>query len=290
MKLAQEEVVVSRQTLFRSDFYTIGDFHCYSNRRYTFKPAYTDDFCINFPRRGYYTFQAFRRKHEEYNSRILIEKPGCEFTLTQELAGEGSCTIFRFTPLMYEGIIEKYGQPLSSFFRNENIYSVMVAGNPESEYLHYAILQAATLRQAQGSGATLELDVLVMEMIDTVMTILGNNDPSCDIPENNKRYHIGTIERAKEYMMENFTRDISLHELARHCYVSPFHFSRLFKQFTSWSPYQFLKHIRLKHAERLIRVTQLPITDVCFHRLDYFSAAFAKRYAISPTGFRSLNL
>lgn len=286
----QEEVVVSKQQLFRSDLYTIGDFHCHSARRYTFKPAYTEDFCINFPRRGYYTFQSFRRRHEEFSSRILIEKPGCEFTLTQELAGEGSCTIFRFTPALYEAIVEKYGKELSSFFRNEHIYSVLLAGNPESEYLHHAILVAL----GQNSGSTLEVDVLVMEMVETVMKILGSSDTTIDIPENNKRYHIGTIERAKEYMMENFSQDISLHELARHCYVSPFHFSRLFKQFTAWSPYQFLKHVRLKHAERLIRVTQLPITDVCFrsgfNRLDYFSAAFTKKYAVSPSGFRNLQV
>lgn len=286
----EEELVLSRQILVRSDFYSIIDFNGHSRKRYTFKPAYTDEFCINFPRKGYYTFQSFRRKHEEYNSRILVEKPGCEFTLTQELAGEGSCTIFRFTPVMYESIIDKYGEQLSSFFRNENIYSIMLAGNPASEYLHHTILQALT----GNSGSTLELDMLIMEMIDTVMSMLGSNKTTGDITENNKRHHIATIERAKEYMMENFARDISLHELARHCYVSPFHFSRLFKQFTAWSPYQYLKHIRLTHAERLIRVTQLPITDICFrsgfNRLDYFSAAFAKRYSVSPTGLRELKV
>jgi AraC family transcriptional regulator len=46
----------------------------------------------------------------------------------------------------------------------------------------------------------------------------------------------------------------------------------------------------LQHAERLIRTTDLPVTDVCFqsgfNRLDYFSTAFAKRYNVPPSKYK----
>ena len=102
--------------------------------------------------------------------------------------------------------------------------------------------------------------------------------------------HLVTIERAKEYILKNFIKNISLSELARYCYVSPFHFSRTFKQLSAFSPYRYLQNLRLKNAEMLIKTTALSVTDICymsgFNSLDYFSAAFTKRFKLSPSKYR----
>jgi len=285
-KLAANENFVNRQTLFTSGYYSISDFNCYSNERLKFKPGYTPEFCINFARKGYFTFDSFRRSYEEYNSRILVEKPGCEYILTQPYAGPGACTIFRFTENGYEEIKEKYKLRQSSFFADKNIYSLVLAATPESDYLHHAILKTL----GQPGYCLLELDILVMEFIDVIMNALTGNSLHAELPQSSKRYHIATIERAKEYILENFTDNISLNELSQHCYVSPFYFSRLFKQLSTCSPFYYLQHIRLKHAETMIRTTDLPLTDICFrsgfNRLDYFSTAFTKKYAISPSRYK----
>ena len=100
------------------------------------------------------------------------------------------------------------------------------------------------------------------------------------------------ISNARRYIHENFSRKISIDEIARHCCMSQYHFSRIFKVCISVAPHQYLLQLRLRHAEKLIKYTDLPITDICFmsgfSSLDYFSTAFAKKYKRSPTKFRML--
>jgi AraC family transcriptional regulator len=106
-----------------------------------------------------------------------------------------------------------------------------------------------------------------------------------------KKNHLLTIERAKEYITQHFSDDISLQDIAAHCYVSPFHFSRIFKTFTSFAPHRFLLSIRLQHAEMLLRDTSLPVTDIAFssgfNSIEHFSAAFRQQYKLSPALFRN---
>lgn len=272
--------------LFKSDLYSVDDFSYACSPNFQFDPGYTREFCISFTRKGYLTFKSFRQAHEECNTRVLIEKPGCEFTLHHRGAGGGCGTSFRFTHEAYAAIKERPGLKTSLFFRNPDIFSILLAATPEAEYLYYAILNCTS----KGNCCKLEVDGLVMELLDTVLDVVSDNPESTALPEKPNRIHLSTVERAKEYILENFTKNISLQELARHCFVSPFHFSRLFKQLSTYSPYQYLQLIRLKHAETLIRNTDLPITDVCFrsgfNRLDYFSAAFTKKYQVAPSRYK----
>jgi AraC family transcriptional regulator len=275
-----------REVLFSSELYTIADFSSHYTQRKHIGSGYTGEFCINFPRQGYYLFQSLKREHEEYNSQVLIEKPGCEFKLTQQVPGTGSCTMFLFTETIYKAITEQYQLQDYSFFSNENIFSLLLKASPEAEYLHHRILQQVLYQETP----QLETDRLVMEMVDAVMKLLSI--PSITpLPENYKKHHLTTIERAKEYLFENFTNDISLLELSRYCFVSVFHFSRLFKQFTGYSPYQYLRQVRLRHAAQLIRTTNLPVTDICFqsgfNRLDHFSSAFGREYGVAPSKYKT---
>lgn len=275
---------LARHRLFSSDFYSIDEFSYACGAHYRFGPGYTAAFNISFTRKGFLTFNSFRQSHEECSTRILVEKPGCEFTLQHRGAGAGCGTIFRFTDEAYNALQEKHDAHRSLFFRNPGIFSILIAATPEAEYLYYAILNCVS----KGNCSKLEADSLVVELLDTIMGMLAESRNDAVLPV--KMDHLGTVERAKEFMMENFTRNISLQELARHCYVSTFHFCRLFKQFSTYSPYQYLQSIRLKHAATLLKNTNLPVTDVCFrsgfNRLDYFSAAFTKKYRIAPSRYK----
>jgi hypothetical protein len=77
---------------------------------------------------------------------------------------------------------------------------------------------------------------------------------------------------------------------ASNIFVSSFHFSRIFKTFTSYSPYQYLLNTRLKNAEIMLKTTGLSITEISFtngfNNLENFSAAFRKKFRCSPQAFR----
>ena len=126
-----------------------------------------------------------------------------------------------------------------------------------------------------------------MEIVNRVLHAITDYKPDYRITPQLKKNHLHTIESAKQYMSTHFGDDISLMEISRHCHVSPFHFSRVFKTFTGTSPHQYLLAIRLQHAALLLQDTSLPVTDIAFNTgfnsLEHFTAAFRQKFNSSPT-------
>ena len=58
-----------------------------------------------------------------------------------------------------------------------------------------------------------------------------------------------------------FSENISLNELSKYCYVSPFHFARLFKTVMGIPPHKYLLNIRLQHAKFLLVNSAKPVTE-----------------------------
>src|SRR5688572_3936088 len=102
------------------------------------------------------------------------------------------------------------------------------------------------------------------------------------------------IENGKLFMHANFASRISLAEISTYCHTSLFHFSRIFKQGTSSSPYQYLLSIRLNHAESLLRQSSKTITDICFesgfNSLEHFATIFRRRFKMNPSEYRRMLL
>jgi AraC family transcriptional regulator len=270
-------------TLYESDFYRILDFRCRCVDCRRSKPEYSQSFAISFVRKGNFIFNVFRHELDSYTGSILITKPGYEHTVTHVHTVPDECTIFEFKESFYKELKEHY--PGLDFFTNNDLHSTLLRSGPGLEFLHFYIMQLLVQR----SATKLQVDNMVMDMTGKVLASITDYKPD-GIDLALKKNHLATIERAKEYITEHFTWDISMAEIAAHCYVSPFHFSRIFKTFTSTSPYQFLQAVRLEHAVMLLRNTQLPVADIAFssgfNSIEYFTAAFKHRYKTPPSKFR----
>lgn len=272
-------------TLYTSDFYRILDFKCRCVSCKTSNPEYNESFCISFVRKGNFLFNVFRHSLDSYTGTVLITKPGYERTVTHVHTVPDECTIFDFKTTFYRELIEQYGG--MKFFQDNDLHSTLIKTTAETEFLHAHILRLVLTH----TGNKLEIDNSVMEIIDRVLASNPDYRPNTKIHARLKKNHLATIERAKEYLTRHFTQDISLMEIADHCHVSPFHFSRIFKTFTTSSPHQFLLTLRLKNAELLLRNTSTPITDIAFSSgfssIEHFTAAFKKKYHFPPAKFRA---
>ena len=272
-------------TLFESSFYRILDFKCRCMDCNTSKPEYSQSFTVSFVRTGNFLFNVFRHSLDSYNGCILITKPGYDHTVTHTQATPDECTIFEFKPAFYTELAGHYGH--SKFFTDNDIQTTLVHTNPELEFLHFYIMQLVQTR----AGSKLHIDNLVMDIVNHSITAVTDYRPNEKVNTRLKKNHLITIERAKEYITANFTSDISLAEIAEHSYVSLFHFSRIFKSFTSSSPHQFLLAIRLQHAALMLRNTSQPVADIAFssgfNSIEYFTAAFGQKYKCPPAKFRS---
>lgn len=221
---------------------------------------------------------------DSYTGCVLVTKPGYEHTVTHTHAVPDECTIFEFRDDFYKGLIDQYGA--LNFFRDEDLHSTLVKTSPVTELLHFQII-----RLAYTGGSRLEIDGLVISLLQKILSSVSDYKPDDRIDTRLKTRHLSTIEVAKHFIVENFADDISLTDIAGHCYVSPFHFSRLFKTFTGYSPHQFLLITRLQQAEILLRNTSQPIADIAFscgfNGVEHFTAAFRQHYQLPPATFRT---
>lgn len=272
-------------TLYESDFYRILDFRCGCTDCRVSKPEFAASFAISFVRTGNFLFNVFRNSLDSYTGCVLITKPGYEHTVTHVHTVPDECTIFEFRDHFYKQLLEQY--PAAKLFTDNDLHSTLVRTNAGLEFYHYYILQ---LIHRKGSHK-LQADNLVMDLVAKVIGHVTDYKPDERISARLKKNHLATIEKAKQYMTEHFTEDISLMEIAKHCLVSPFHFSRLFRTFTSSSPHQFLQGVRLEQAAMLLQNTVMPVADIAFssgfNSIEYFTAAFKHRYKQAPSKFRS---
>lgn len=215
---------------------------------------------------------------------MLISKPEYERTITHTHAVPDECTIFEFDQDFYRQLKERYG--VSGFFRDNDWHSALVRTDANMEYLGFSVLQLT----ANGQGSKLLMDQLVMQIIAGTVGTITEYQPDARINGRLKQQHLATIENAKDYIANNFTRDLSLMEISNHCCVSPFHFSRLFKAFTNSSPHRYLLSIRLRHAAMLLSSSDNPVADIAFasgfNGVEHFTAAYRNKYKCPPARWR----
>lgn len=98
------------------------------------------------------------------------------------------------------------------------------------------------------------------------------------------------LHRARDYAHAKFDQPITLEEMAQIACLSPNHFLRTFKQVFRQSPHQYLTALRLERAQKLLAVTELSVTEVCyavgFASLGSFSWLFRRHFGISPEAYR----
>lgn len=272
-------------TLYESDFYRVLDFKCQCTDCRISKPEYSESFCISFVRKGNFLFNVFRHSLDSYSGCVLVTKPGYERTVTHTHTIPDECTILDFKSTFFTEIMDQYKS--IKFLRDNDLHSTLLKTNAETEFLHFQILQLIFTK----SGSKLQIDNMVMEIVDKVLRHITDYRPDYKISTRLKKNHLLTIEKAKEYITRHFTGDISLAEVADYCNISPFHFSRIFKTFTSISPHQFLLAIRLKNSELLLKETTLPVADIAFssgfNSIEHFTAAFRQKYKSPPAKFRT---
>jgi AraC family transcriptional regulator len=104
--------------------------------------------------------------------------------------------------------------------------------------------------------------------------------------------HYEAVERVIRLMHERLDEPLSLQEMSRIAYISPFHFNRIFRQITGIPPNQYFYALRLERAKRLLLTTDTSVTDVCFdvgyNSLGTFVRRFTGLVGLSPSRFRSL--
>lgn len=98
------------------------------------------------------------------------------------------------------------------------------------------------------------------------------------------------IQCAKEYIDQNYSKDISLDEVSRKINISPYYFSRLFKEESGQNFIEYLTNIRMEHAKKLLAETDKSMKEICnevgYADPNYFSRTFKKNVGVTPTEYK----
>lgn len=98
------------------------------------------------------------------------------------------------------------------------------------------------------------------------------------------------IHAAKEYIKENYSKDISLDEVSRVVNISPYYFSKLFKEETKEGFIEYLTNIRINQAKELLSKNEFSMKEICsmvgYSDPNYFSRSFKKNVGVTPTEYK----
>lgn len=276
------------QLLHQSEFYKVFDYMCSCSECGTSAKEYNTSFNICLSKKGNYGHNSFKKQYDIYNGIVLLQKPMTEYTITHHNPSPDETTVITFSKLFYEEIIEETTFGKSPFYSNQNLQAVALKSKPYWELLHHFILQMALHKS---STDKLKADMIVMELLNEIIDELCEPQIIKLIPAKIKTLHLGTVEKAKEYISGNFRKDLSLSEIACSANVSSFHFTRIFKQLTGYSPYRYLIIQRLNYASLLLKTTSQQVSEVCinagFNTIEHFTTTFTEHYSVSPLAFRT---
>ena len=97
------------------------------------------------------------------------------------------------------------------------------------------------------------------------------------------------VHEVAEYISSHYQDELSLAYLARRFSLSDSHLSRRFKEVSGMGLNEYITHVRIMNAERLLSTSTVSITAVAeqcgFNDSNYFSTVFKKVKGVTPLKF-----
>ena len=101
---------------------------------------------------------------------------------------------------------------------------------------------------------------------------------------------IARLRKIKDYVRSHLAESISIEKLAELAELSPFHFSRVFKQAPGLTPLQFVTRERMLQAPQPIRETSRSLIEIAlevgYTSPSHFAQVFRRTAGMAPTQFR----
>lgn len=109
-----------------------------------------------------------------------------------------------------------------------------------------------------------------------------------------REYYYKKIVFAKLYIDTNYADSIDIENIANEALFTKFDFIRQFKKTYGVTPYNYLKKVRLRKADELLKSSNVSVRDVCFKvgysSISSFSALFKKEFGAPPLKFQKDHL
>jgi len=132
-----------------------------------------------------------------------------------------------------------------------------------------------------------------MKLTDMLYTIASSRSfryISQSFMQGHNQKESGRMSKIFDFVLNNYTRDIRVNEVAKIVNMADNSFSRYFSQRTRKTFNTFLTEIRLNHASKLLLENKMSVAEICFdagfNNLSNFNRQFLKQYKMNPLTYR----
>lgn len=237
----------------------------YSEKDFNSFPA------ISFPMISCFDYKAGKTNFLLDTNHILFEKGETEFMVSKY-------PMFNKDVTLCIQFLKPDGELNDFFSKNKNL--VMV----QKRSVEIEILLRIFLSVAFKKDETFKEQLLINIINSVVFDNFGNK-----ITVRTNPYSIKQVDLSKDFIHASYHENLRIADIASSACLSPFHFSRLFRQVTGYAPYDYLLLARIENAKSLLNkgvsVTQTAFSSG-FNSLDNFSYAFSKITGKSPSTYK----
>jgi two-component system response regulator YesN len=111
-------------------------------------------------------------------------------------------------------------------------------------------------------------------------------------PQNIDKGKFALFKSVEQYIADNIKEELDLENTAAKFNLSPYYFSRTFKEVIGYNFSDYINMLRIKLAKDLLKGDFISIKEVCYlvgySDPNYFSKVFKKYEGISPTEFKAI--
>lgn len=178
-------------------------------------------------------------------------------------------------------ITEQHSEDLAVWALRARVWEYMIKPVAENQL---GVLQGDLSKlQSMRQSTDVHRSLFQREQHIPIETRLTPENPSNEI-----------IQRAIYYIDSHLGEKVSEGDIAALCGMSPYRFSRLFKETCSCTFQEYLVQRRVDEAVRLLANPKTSITDIAytvgFNDASYFTRAFKRYVGVSPSDYRSRQL
>lgn len=133
-------------------------------------------------------------------------------------------------------------------------------------------------------------EITVKANILRIWKILICHSEKAEQPKAIGRTNLERVRVAIDFIHQHYSEQLSLERIASEIYMSREYFSRVFKEQTHQTPFEYLTQYRISRAMELLEHSDMSITDIAgkcgFAQTGYFSVKFSEIAGCTPTAYR----
>lgn len=257
----------------------------YTNRDSMIETHYHTHYEIYYQLSGdRYYFIRDRTYHIKEGTLVWLNREDIHKTFSAEQS-VGERILINFKKAFLSGITDLQVERLLKIFEEDRcVLQLTSLQKKEVEYL----LQKMIIENKREKD-TFYNQLLFSELLSLKKRYINEVSKEELIPISTSPKHERVAEVAK-YLNENYSRKITLEEVAKAFYISPYYLSRTFKEGTGFNLIHYLNYIRIKNAKLLLDTSHMSIIEIShevgFESTTHFDRVFKDLEGMTPSHYR----